>query len=55
MTKKLAKDHGIFVGISAGANVLASIEIAKKLPPNSRVVTILCDTGERYLSTGIFN
>jgi len=55
MTKKLSKDHGIFVGISAGANVLASIEIAKKLPPNSRVVTILCDTGERYLSTGIFN
>ena len=55
MTKKLSKEHGIFVGISAGANVLASIKIAKKLPSNSKVVTILCDTGERYLSTGIFN
>ena len=55
MTKILSKKHGIFVGISAGANIFASIEISKKMLPGSRIVTILCDTGERYLSTGIFS
>jgi cysteine synthase len=51
----LARDEGIFVGISAGANVFASRKIAKRLGPGKNVVTILCDTGERYLSTGIFD
>tara|TARA_B100001248_G_scaffold79784_1_gene57824 strand:+ start:6841 stop:7761 length:921 start_codon:yes stop_codon:yes gene_type:complete len=55
MTKILSKKHGIFVGISAGANIFASIEISKKMLPGSKIVTILCDTGERYLSTGIFS
>tara|TARA_Y100001936_G_scaffold177897_1_gene174624 strand:+ start:5297 stop:6217 length:921 start_codon:yes stop_codon:yes gene_type:complete len=55
MTKKLATDYGLFVGVSAGANVLASIIVAKRLKKGSKVVTILCDTGERYLSTGIFS
>ena len=55
MTKILSKKHGIFVGISAGANIFASIEISKKMSPGSKIVTILCDTGERYLSTGIFS
>ena len=55
MTKILSKKHGIFVGISAGANIFASIEISKKMPAGSKIVTILCDTGERYLSTGIFS
>ena len=55
MTKKLATNYGLFVGVSAGANVLASIIIAKRLNKGDKVVTILCDTGERYLSTGIFS
>ena len=55
MTKKLATNYGLFVGVSAGANVLASIIVAKKLKKNDKIVTILCDTGERYLSTGIFS
>ena len=55
MTKNLAKNLGLFVGISAGANVLASIELSKTMPPDTKIVTILCDTGERYLSTGIFS
>ena len=55
MTKILSKKHGIFVGISAGANIFASIEISRKMLPGSKIVTILCDTGERYLSTGIFS
>jgi cysteine synthase A len=54
MTKRLALEYGLFVGVSAGANVLASIEQAKKMKSGERIVTILCDTGERYLSTGIF-
>lgn len=49
-TKRLAKEEGLLVGISAGANVFAAIKIAEKLEPHQRVVTMLCDTGERYLS-----
>ncbi len=54
-TKLLSQKHGIFVGISAGANIYAAIQISKKILPGSKIVTILCDTGERYLSTGIFS
>ncbi len=54
-SKKLARDEGILVGISAGANVYAAIQIASR-PENKgkTVVTILCDTAERYLSTALF-
>ncbi|MFP4418020.1 MAG: cysteine synthase A [Chitinispirillaceae bacterium] len=55
MTRRLAQKEGIFVGISAGANVLAAYNLAKR--PQNRgklIVTILCDTGERYLSTWVF-
>jgi len=55
MTKKLATDYGLFVGVSAGANILASVIVAKRLNKGDKIVTILCDTGERYLSTGIFS
>lgn len=48
--KLLAKKEGMMVGISAGANVFAAQHIAKELGPGKNVVTILCDTGERYLS-----
>ncbi|MGB5367264.1 MAG: cysteine synthase A [Polyangiales bacterium] len=48
----LAKQEGLLLGISAGANVWASIEVAKQLGPGTTVVTILCDTGERYFSLG---
>ena len=48
--KLLAKKEGLLVGISAGANVFASQQVAKELDPGLNVVTILCDTGERYLS-----
>ena len=53
--KKLAREEGILVGISAGANVYAAIQIASR-PENKgkTVVTILCDTAERYLSTALF-
>ena len=52
--RRLAKEEGIFVGISSGAIAYAALEIAKKLEKGKRVVAILPDTGERYLSTALF-
>ena len=49
MSRRLAKDYGIFVGISAGANVLASIRYGQKFD-KTNIFTILCDRGDRYLS-----
>ncbi len=49
-TKGLAKKEGLLVGISAGANVFAAQQVAEGLKPDQNVVTVLCDTGERYLS-----
>ncbi|OQX74034.1 MAG: cysteine synthase A [Campylobacteraceae bacterium 4484_4] len=53
-SRALAKREGLLVGISAGANVWAATQIAKE-NPGKTVVTILCDTGERYLSTELFS
>ena len=50
MTRRLAREEGLFVGVSAGANVVAALALARELPPESVVVTILCDGGERYTS-----
>ncbi|HOO84529.1 MAG TPA: cysteine synthase A [Prolixibacteraceae bacterium] len=54
--RRLTLEEGIFSGISSGANVYAAIEIAKR-PENKgkTIVTIVCDTGERYLSTPLYN
>jgi cysteine synthase A len=55
-SRALAKEEGILVGISAGANAFISQEIANR-PENKgkTIVTILCDTGERYLSAGLYD
>ena len=50
MARRLARDEGLLVGISSGANVWAACQIAESLPADQVVVTVLCDTGERYLS-----
>ena len=48
--RRLAREEGLLVGISAGANVWAACQVAERLPADHVVVTVLCDTGERYLS-----
>jgi cysteine synthase A len=50
----LARERGLFVGISSGANVWASIEVAKRLDKGKNVVTILPDSADRYYTTGLF-
>jgi cysteine synthase B len=50
MSRRLAREEGIFVGVSSGANVLAALRYAKGLARGSVVVTVLCDGGGRYLS-----
>ncbi|MBS4457048.1 cysteine synthase A [Tuanshanicoccus lijuaniae] len=55
MTRRLANEFGILAGISAGANVTAALRLARSLGSGKKVVTVLPDTGERYLSVGIFN
>ena len=50
MAKRVTMTEGLLIGISAGANVFASLAIAKRLGEGKRVVTILPDSGERYLS-----
>ena len=50
MTRRLAREEGLFVGVSAGANVVAALTLARELPSGSIVVTVLCDGGERYMS-----
>jgi cysteine synthase len=54
-TRRLAREEGILAGISSGANVWATLEVARR-PENAgkTLVTFLCDTGERYLTTPLF-
>ncbi len=49
MARRLAREEGLLVGPSSGANVHAACEVARSLPEGAKVVTILCDSGERYL------
>jgi cysteine synthase B len=50
MTRRLAREEGLLVGVSSGANVYAALRLAREVEPGSVVVTILCDGGSRYLS-----
>ncbi len=54
MAVRLAKEEGLLVGISSGANVLAALQIAKKVIKNKTIVTVMPDRGERYLSLGMY-
>jgi len=50
MTRRLAREEGLLVGVSSGANVFAALRLARSLAPGAVVVTILCDGGGKYLS-----
>ncbi|MDZ5472574.1 cysteine synthase A [Bacillus sp. 31A1R] len=54
ITRRLAREEGILVGPSSGAACFAAIEVAKQLQPDEVVICIACDTGERYLSSDLF-
>jgi cysteine synthase B len=50
MTRRLAREEGVFVGVSSGGNVAAALALAMTLPAGAVVVTVLCDSGTRYMS-----
>jgi cysteine synthase A len=54
MARRLAREEGLFAGTSSGANIVASLRLAERLGPDATVVTILCDSGLRYLSTDLY-
>ncbi len=55
LARALATQEGIFVGTSSGATLAAALEVARRAPPGSQIVCMLPDTGERYLSTPLFD
>ena len=55
MVRRLALEEGVLGGSSAGANVFAALELARTMQPNQRIVTIIPDSAERYLSKNIFD
>ena len=54
IARRLATEEGILVGPSSGGACFAALEVAKRLTPDDVVVCIACDTGERYLSSDLF-
>jgi cysteine synthase len=54
MTRRLAREEGLFAGTSSGANVLAAIEVGQRLGPNATVVTLMVDSGLKYLNTDVY-
>jgi cysteine synthase A len=54
LARRLAREEGLFVGMSAGGMVWAALQTAREVGPGGRVVTVACDTGARYLSTPLF-
>jgi cysteine synthase A len=54
MTRRLAREEALFAGTSSGANVVAALQVAKRLGAGKTVVTLLCDSGLKYLSTDLY-
>jgi cysteine synthase A len=51
MALRLAREEGLFAGTSTGGNVVAALRLSEQLPRGATIVTILCDTGMKYLKT----
>ena len=54
MMRRLASEEGIFAGVSSGGAVAAALRLSEELE-NATIVAIICDRGDRYLSTGVFD
>jgi len=54
MARRLAREEGLFAGTSSGANVVAAIQVARQLGPGAKVVTLMADSGLKYLTTDVF-
>jgi cysteine synthase A len=54
LTGRLAREEGLFVGMSSGGMIWSALQTARELGPGKRVVTVACDTGARYLTTSLF-
>jgi cysteine synthase A len=54
MARRIAREEALFAGTSSGANVVAAIRVAERLGPDSKVVTLMVDSGLKYLSTDVY-
>lgn len=54
MARRLAREEGLFAGTSSGANVVAAIRVAARLGPGAKVVTLMADSGLKYLNTDVY-
>ena len=54
MTRRLAREEGLFAGTSSGAHVIAAIRVGQRLGPDATVVTLMCDSGLKYVSTDVY-
>ena len=54
MTRRIAREEGLFAGTSSGANVIAAAQVAERLGPGATVVTLMVDSGLKYLSTDVY-
>ena len=54
MARRIAKEEGLFAGTSSGANVKAAIQVAERLGPGAKVVTLMADSGLKYLNTDVY-
>ena len=54
MARRMAKEEGVFAGVSSGLNILAALQLASEMKPGQRVVTVAVDTGLKYLAGDLF-
>jgi len=54
MARRIAREEGLFAGTSSGANVVAAIEVGKRLGRGAKIVTLMADSGLKYLNTDVY-